>query len=232
MFGGSETYGLNLGFEGIGQGVDPLYAMDANEGNNLRIWNFGFDPELAHEPSTVHGHSGYNAYAVDLGTGDDTNTSEFEDMPSHTPGQLPPEGQLVDHNNNHEGHASHMNTNDADLNTPKIHSVMEVETSAQEKKVRPSWRNVYKRVLASVQVPPPGPFDRTDLWWEAKSNQGNGNIKDTLKATIHWDRLDDFLEGEMSTRQFPCTFLEESRQCIKREDRKQVRAESAIQEIR
>ena len=133
-------------FQGVGQGVDPLYAMDANEGNNLRIWNFGGDPELAHERSTVHGHSGYNASAMDLGTGDDTNTSEIEYMPSHRPRQGPPEGQLVDHNNNHEGHASHMNTNDVDLNTPEIDYVMEVKTSAQEKKIRPSWRNLYQRL--------------------------------------------------------------------------------------
>ena len=227
-----QAYGPDLVSQGVGQGVDPLNAMDGNEGNTLRVRNFGGGPELAHERSTVHAHSGYNANVVDLGTGDDANTSEFEYMSIHGSGQGPPGGHLVDHNVNHESHASHLNTNDADLNTPVFVSVMEVETSVQEKKIRPSWRKLYERVLASVQVPPPGPFDRTDLKWEAKSNQGNGNIKDTHKATIHWARLDDFLEGEMSTRQFPCTFHEESRQCMKGQDRKQVRAESAIQEIR
>jgi len=54
-------------------------------GMKERIWEYGilvvtFRLELAHERSTGHGHSGYKAYAVDLGTGDDANTSKFEYM--------------------------------------------------------------------------------------------------------------------------------------------------------
>lgn len=82
-------------------------------------------------------------------------------------------------------------------------------------------------------MPPPGPFDRTDIKWDDKVNQGGGTKKTVKKATILWSRLDDFLEGEMSTRQFPCTFVEES--CLRfrgKENRTQVRADSAIQEIR
>ena len=111
-----QAHGPDLVFQGVGQGADPLNAMDENEGNTLRIWNFGGDPELAHERSTFHGHSGYNAYAVDIGTEDDANTSEFESMPTHRSGQEPPGGHLADHNVNHESHVSHLNTNDANLN--------------------------------------------------------------------------------------------------------------------
>jgi hypothetical protein len=99
-------------------------------------------------------------------------------------------------------------------------------------KKRPSWRNVLHKVQATVQTPLPGPFNRTDLHWETTTNQGKGKERETQKATIPWDRLDNFLEGEMSARQHPCVFCEESRQCMKKDDRKQIRAESAIQEIR
>lgn len=74
--------------------------------------------------------------------------------------------------------------------------------------------------MASIQVPPLSPFDRTNLKWEAKSNQGNDNERDTQKATIHWAWLDNFFEEKISTQQFPCTFHEESRQCMKKEDMK------------
>ena len=97
---------------------------------------------------------------------------------------------------------------------------------------RPSWRYVRDRVKMSVQNPPAGPFTRADLEWETKCNQGRGRRRETHKATIPWDRLDDFLEGEMSARQHPCTFVEETRKCKKRGERKQVRGESAVQEIR
>ena len=104
--------------------------------------------------------------------------------------------------------------------------------SKEEKKNRPSWRYMSDKVKMSVQIPPAGPFTRADLQWETKCNQGRGRRRETHKATIPWDRLDDFLEGEMSARQHPCTFVEETRKCKKKGERKQVRAESAVQEIR
>ncbi|KAG0595777.1 hypothetical protein M758_UG196400 [Ceratodon purpureus] len=36
----------------------------------------------------------------------------------------------------------------------------------------------------------------------------------------------------MSAMQYPCTFVKESRKCMKNNDHKQVRAESAVEEIR
>ena len=96
-----------------------------------------------------------------------------------------------------------------------------------------NWRKMGQKVKASVQTPPAGPFSRTDLQWESKTNQGCGKRRETKKATIPWNRLDDFLEGEMSGRQHPCTFVEVTRRCkTKQENRKQTRADSALMEIR
>ena len=105
-------------------------------------------------------------------------------------------------------------------------------TLPEEKVPRKKWRKMEEKVMASVQNPPPGPFSRVDLVWTSKDNVGNGKRRETQKATIPWDRLDDFLEGEMSGRQHPCTFVEVSKQCMKNDVRKQTRAESALQEIR
>jgi hypothetical protein len=69
--------------------------MDGNKGNNLKIHNFGGNPELAHERLTSHGHSGYKVYAIYLRTGDDAKTSKFEYMLVHKPGQGPFGGHLV-----------------------------------------------------------------------------------------------------------------------------------------
>lgn len=115
---------------------------------------------------------------------------------------------------------------------PSHHVAVADQNMLEEKIPRKRWRKMEEKVRASVQRPPPGPFSRVDLLWEAKSNVGNGKRRETQKATIPWDRLEDFLEGEMSGRQHPCTFVEVSKQCMKNDVRKQIRAESALQEIR
>ena len=65
-----------------------------------------------------------------------------------------------------------------------------------------------EKLRARLQVPPEGPFDRTDITWEGRTNQGRGRCRDTLRAIIPWDRLGDFVAGEQSMRDFPCTFNE------------------------
>ena len=127
----SQAYGPDFGFQGVGQGVDPMNAKHGNERNNLRIWNFGGNLELGQDQLTNYGRSGYKVYAVDFAIDDDANTSEFECMLVHKPEQGPPRGHLVNHNVNHEGHASHLNTNDANLNPPEFVGVMKEETSIQ-----------------------------------------------------------------------------------------------------
>ena len=63
-----QTYGSHLRFQGVGQRINLMNAIDGKEGDNLGIWNFGGDTELAHERSTCHRHNGYKVYAADLGT--------------------------------------------------------------------------------------------------------------------------------------------------------------------
>jgi hypothetical protein len=84
-----------------------------------------------------------------------------------------------------------------------------------------------------MQNPPPGKFDRTDLTWAEKVNQGGGNSKTVQKATILWERLQDFVDGEKERRSFPCTFLKHNTLKNRaKKERTQVKAESPIQEIR
>jgi hypothetical protein len=65
-----------------------------------------------------------------------------------------------------------------------------------------------EKLRARLQAPPEGPFDRTDITWERRTNQGRGRCRDTSKAIIPWDRLGDFVAGEQSMKDFPCTFNE------------------------
>ena len=65
-----------------------------------------------------------------------------------------------------------------------------------------------EKLRARLQVPPIGPFDRTDIAWEGRTNQSRGRYRETFRAIIPWDRLGDFVEGEQSMRDFPCTFDE------------------------
>jgi hypothetical protein len=55
-----------------------------------------------------------------------------------------------------------------------------------------------ENLRARLQIPPSGPFDRTDISWEEKINQGRGRSRNTCTAIIPWDRLEDFVVGEQS----------------------------------
>ena len=62
-----------------------------------------------------------------------------------------------------------------------------LKASAQE---RFRVRDVTLRNLrAKLQIPPPGPFDRIDISWEEKINQGRGRSRNTCTTIIPWDRL-------------------------------------------
>ena len=62
--------------------------------------------------------------------------------------------------------------------TIKVESDTEVKKTGG-KKQRPSWRYMADKVRASLQIPPPGPFSRTDLKWDTKCNQGRGRRPET-----------------------------------------------------
>ena len=51
---------------------------------------------------------------MDLGARDRANTWDFEDMAAHNPRHGPIGGHPIHLNIDHEGHASYLNTNDAD----------------------------------------------------------------------------------------------------------------------
>jgi hypothetical protein len=65
-----------------------------------------------------------------------------------------------------------------------------------------------KNLWARLQIPSPGPFDMTNISWEDKINQGQGRSMNTCTAIFLWDRLEDFVIGEQSMRDFPCSFNE------------------------
>lgn len=46
-------------------------------------------------------------------------------------------------------------------------------------------RDTTLEILRSrLQVPPEGPFDRTDIIWEGRTNQGRGRCRDTSRAIM------------------------------------------------
>lgn len=102
--------------------------MNPRKGNNFRAWNFDGDPQLAQERRRGQGHGCYEAYAVDLGAEDEAHTWEFEDMATHSHGQGPARGHPTNINVDHEGHASHLNANDADFTLLEFVGVVEEKT--------------------------------------------------------------------------------------------------------
>ena len=57
-----------------------------------------------------------------------------------------------------------------------------LKTDAQERfKVRDV---TLENLQARLQIPPPGPFDRTNISWEEKINQGRGRSMNTCTAII------------------------------------------------
>ena len=57
-----------------------------------------------------------------------------------------------------------------------------------------------KNLRARLQIPPPRPFDRTNIFWEEKINPGRGRSWNTCTTIIPWDMLEDFVVGEQSMR--------------------------------
>ena len=65
-----------------------------------------------------------------------------------------------------------------------------------------------ERLRKKLQDPPRGFFDRLDLQWDERTNCGQGQRRQTFVAFIPWNCFYDFVNGESSTCDFPCTFLE------------------------
>lgn len=148
-----------LGSGGAGEGAEEGDAIDMSAGDEAHAWNF--DGDLPHLVEAVQTGQGVTAARpMDL-SGENAEGEDFELQPSYALEQV--------------------ELNSADL-VRIAREVLEQEFLVMEKKKHEFWRKVLKNVQA-----PPSPFDRIDLEWESKVNQGKGNKTDTCKATIPWD---------------------------------------------
>jgi hypothetical protein len=69
-----------------------------------------------------------------------------------------------------------------------------------------SQSTILECVRARLQNPPAGPFDREDVTWRKELHSGRGeHVKEVHTAIILWDRLEEFVEGEKTMCDFPCT---------------------------
>jgi hypothetical protein len=57
-------------------------------------------------------------------------------------------------------------------------------------------------------------------------------VKDVVKAVFPWDRLQDFVEGESNSTDFPCVFNQKKRQEVPRGSREVVKEATYTQKIR
>lgn len=63
------------------------------------------------------------------------------------------------------------------------------------KRRRPS-KMLLERVLGHLQKVPDGVFDKYNINWDFQQNsRGSGNVVNTMKAIIPWDRSEDFVQG-------------------------------------
>jgi hypothetical protein len=63
------------------------------------------------------------------------------------------------------------------------------------------------RLRSIMRYPPPGPFCRADLTWEHFVTSGARHNVASEVAVVPWDRLQDFVDGEQSSKTYPCKFL-------------------------
>jgi hypothetical protein len=66
---------------------------------------------------------------------------------------------------------------------------------------------VLRKVRAQFQFHPDRAFDKEDIKWVKNMNSNGRGKKEVLHAIIPWNRLEDFVEGESTSRGFPCAFL-------------------------
>jgi hypothetical protein len=72
-----------------------------------------------------------------------------------------------------------------------------------------------EKVRGRLQIPPKGPFYKDDITWEKQHNSGGErNATDVTKAIILWNMIPDFVEGESTSCDFPCTFLKKKRKDV------------------
>lgn len=95
----------------------------------------------------------------------------------------------------------------------EVHDAAETSSSDEEKPHvdRPynsqSEADLLHALKDAVQNPKPGIFGYGDLRWLPHTSTGKGSFVDSEIATIPYDRLKDFVEGEQQNPNFPCKFI-------------------------
>jgi hypothetical protein len=77
-----------------------------------------------------------------------------------------------------------------------------------------------------VQFPLASLFDKEDINLVEKTNHCGSVKKEVLHAIIPWNRLEQFVEGESTCRDFPCTFLRKKKPVVKAGARSRITASS------
>jgi hypothetical protein len=74
-------------------------------------------------------------------------------------------------------------------------------------------RDLLQALKATVQEPPPGPFQKFDILWLPYVTSVHGLYNNAEISVIPWDWLDDFIEGEQNNLDFPCKFMKTKGPC-------------------
>jgi hypothetical protein len=92
---------------------------------------------------------------------------------------------------------------------------------------------VADKVHAKAQTPALGPFDRDDIIWEKHRNSGDGGqVREVHKALILWNKLQDFVDGESNSCDFPCKYNQKKRKEVPLGSKEVVREAAYTQKIR
>lgn len=64
---------------------------------------------------------------------------------------------------------------------------------------------------SKLQILDDGLLNMTTLHWELQVNNGQGKQRETMKATIPWDRFGDFFDGEFTLVHVPYGCIHETK---------------------
>jgi hypothetical protein len=108
--------------------------------------------------------------------------------------------------------------------------MLEARAGVRGKQTRLS---VLEKVRGKLQLPPLGPFNRDDIVWEKQHNSGcGGQVKDVVKAVFPWNKLQDFVEGESNSMDFPYVFNQKKWQEVPMGSREVAKEATYTQKIR
>jgi hypothetical protein len=77
-----------------------------------------------------------------------------------------------------------------------------------------------------------GPFDKEDIMWVKKTNRSRCGKKEVFHAVIQWNKLEDFMEGESTCRNFSCAFFRKKRRAVQAGSLSRIKISNYMQHIR